>query len=76
MCGDGQSLAVSGAHADVSGAAHAHGLQVEDVDLDEVAVCHLLKPHTVPSPLYFAGFLQSPSFISLGDSYCDTTERT
>jgi len=62
--------------ADVSSMAHAHGLQVEDVDLDEVAVCHLLKPHTVPSPLYFAGFLQSPSFISLGDSYCDTTERT
>jgi len=29
--------------ADVSGAAHSHGLQVGDVDLDEVARCQLLK---------------------------------
>ena len=29
--------------ADVSGAAHAHSLQVGDVDLDEVAGCQLLK---------------------------------
>jgi len=29
--------------ADVSGAARAHSLQVGDVDLDEVAGCHLLK---------------------------------
>ena len=28
--------------AGVSGAAHAHGLQVEGVDLDEVAGCQLL----------------------------------
>jgi len=34
--------------ADVSGAARAHCLQVEHVDLDEVAGCQLLKPGPVP----------------------------
>jgi len=34
--------------ADVSGAAHAHGLQVGDVDLDEVAGCLLLKTRSSP----------------------------
>jgi len=34
--------------ADVSGAAHAHSLQVEGVDLDEVAGCHLLKIRSSP----------------------------
>jgi len=39
---DGHTLHLELA-ADVSGAAHAHGLQVEDVVLDEVAGCQLLK---------------------------------
>ena len=56
----------------VSGAACAQSLQVEDVDLDEVAGCQLLKPGPVPSLLLPARFHQSPSFISLGASYCDT----
>jgi len=60
--------------ADTSGAAHAHGLQVEDVDLDEVSGCQLLKPGPVPAPLCSCRFHQSPCFISLGDSYCDTTD--
>ena len=30
--------------AGVSGAAHAHGLRVEDISLEEVAGCSLLKP--------------------------------
>jgi len=51
--------------AAVSGVAHAHSLQVKDVDLDEVAGCQLLKPGPVPSPLHFAWFHQSPSLISL-----------
>jgi len=56
--------------AGVSGTADAHSLQVEDVDLDAVAECQLLKPDPVPSPLHFAPFRQSPSsFINLGDSY-------
>jgi len=54
--------------AGVSHVAHAHSLWVEDVDLDEVHGCQLLKPGPVPSPLCFARFHQSPSFISLGDS--------
>jgi len=62
--------------ADVSSAAHGHGLQVEDVDLDEVVGCQLLKPGPVPSLLYSARFHPSPPFISLGDSYCDTTDIT
>jgi len=48
---------------DVSGVACPHSLQVEDVDLDEVAGCQLLKPGPVPSPLCSARFHQSPSFI-------------
>jgi len=35
--------------ADVSGAAHAHILQIGDVDLDEVAGCQLLKTKSSPS---------------------------
>jgi len=64
--------------AGVSGAAHTHGLRVEDVGL-EVAECQLLKPGPVPSPLCFAGVHQSPSFISLGYSDCnilDTAYKT
>jgi len=44
----------------VSSAARAHGLWVEDADLDEVVGCELLKPGPVPSPLCFARFHQSP----------------
>jgi len=62
--------------ADVSGAAHAHSLRAEDVNLHEVAGCQLLKPSPVPSSLCSARFHQSQSFISLGDSYCDTTGKT
>jgi len=60
--------------AGVSDAAHAHSLGVEDVDLDEVAGCQLWKPGPVLSALHFAQFHQSPSFISLGDSYCNTID--
>ena len=52
----------------VSGAARAHGLWIENVNVDEVAGCQLLKPGPVPSLLCFAGFCQSPSSISLDDS--------
>jgi len=62
--------------AGVSGAAHAHGLRVEDVDLDEVAGCQLLKPGPVPSWLCFARFHQSPSCISLRDSDCNIFDIT
>jgi len=62
--------------ADVSGAARSHGVWVEDIDLDEVAGCQLLKPGPVPSPLCSARFHQSPSFFSLGDFYCDTLDTT
>jgi len=55
----------------VSGADCAHSLLTEDVSLDEVAGCQLLKPGPVPSPLYFASFYQNPSFISLGDCDCN-----
>ena len=57
--------------AGVSGAAHAHNLQVEAVNLDEVVGCQLLKPGPVPSPLCFARFYQSSSSVSLGDSDCN-----
>jgi len=53
--------------AGVSGAAHAHGLQVEDVYL-EIVRCQLLKSGPVPSLLCFARFHPSPSSTSLGDS--------
>jgi len=42
--------------AGVSGAAHAHGLRVEDVHFEEVTGCQLLKPGLVPSMLHFAWF--------------------
>jgi len=57
--------------AGVSGGACAHGLGVEDVDLDEVVGCQMLKTGPVPSLLCFARFHQSPSSISLGDSDCN-----
>ena len=60
----------------LSGAARAHSLQVGDVNLDEVAGCQLLKPGPVLSLLCSARFHQSLSFISLVDSYCDTTDIT
>jgi len=59
-----------------SAAAHAHSLQVEDVNLDEVDECQLWKSGLVLSQLCSAMFHQSPSFISLVDSYCDTTDIT
>ena len=34
--------------ADVSGAAHAHSLRAEDVNLHEVAGCQLLKTKSSP----------------------------
>jgi len=71
MCGDGQLHACPELVAGVSGAAFAHNLWVEDVDLDEVVGCQLLKPGPVPLLLCFAKFHQSPSFISLGDSECN-----
>ena len=60
--------------AGLSGMAHAQGLQVEDVSLKEFAGRQLLKPGPVPLPLHFARFYQSPSFISLGYSYCNTID--
>jgi len=62
--------------AGVSGVVHARGLWVAHVDHDEVTGCQLLKPGPVSSPLLFAWFHQSPSFIDLGDSYCDTIDGT
>ena len=62
--------------AGVSGTAHVYGLRVEDVDLDEVAGCQLLKSSLVPSPLLFALFHQSPSCISLGVSDCNNIDIT
>jgi len=62
--------------AGVSGAACVHDPQVEEVDIDEVAARQLLQPGSVSSPLFFARLLQSPSFISLGDSYCNTIDIT
>jgi len=56
---------------DVAGAAHAHGLQAEDVDFGEVAACQSLKPGPVPSSLCSARFHQNPPFISLCDSDCN-----
>jgi len=61
--------------ADVSDAARAHGLWDEDVNLDEDAGCQLSKPGSVPS-LLCSALRQSPSFISLDDSYCDTIDIT
>ena len=50
--------------AGVSGAARAHSLWVEDVDLDEVAGCQLLKPCPVPSPMCFARFHHRPPLLA------------
>jgi len=61
---------------DISGAARAHDLHIADVDLYEVVGCQMLKPGPVPSRLCSVRFHQSPSFISLGDSFCDTTDIT
>jgi len=62
--------------AGVSGAARAYSLQVEDVShVDEVSGCQLLKSGPVPSSLCSARFHQSPSFISLCDSHCDTSDK-
>jgi len=58
--------------AGVSGMTHAHSLRVEDVNLEEVAGCSLLKPVIFPSALHFAQFHQSSSFINLGGSHCNT----
>jgi len=60
--------------AGVSGVAHGHGLHTEVVDLHEGAGHQLLKTGPVPSPLHFAWFHESPFFISLGDSYCNTID--
>ena len=60
--------------AGVSNMSQAHGLQVADAGLGEVAGCQLLKPGPVPSPLYFAQFHRSPFFVCLGDSYCNTID--
>jgi len=60
--------------AGVSGVSRAHSLWVEDVNLDEVAGCQLLKSGPVPSPLCFARFHQSPSLISSGDSDCNVLD--
>jgi len=62
--------------AGLSTTAHAHGLQVEEVDLHEVSGCQLLKSGPVPSPLHFAWFCLCPSFISLGDSYYNAINIT
>ena len=61
---------------DVSGVARVHSLQVEDVDLDEVAGCQLLKPGPARSPLCFARFHQSPSCTSFGDCDCNILDIT
>jgi len=60
--------------AGVSGAAHAYGMQVEDIRLEEAAGHQLLKPGPDLSLLHFALFHRSPSFIILGDSYCNTID--
>jgi len=59
----------------VSGAACAHGLQAEDIDLDEIAGCQLLKPGPVPSLLHLTRFHQSPSFISSDCNILDITQN-
>ena len=60
----------------VSGAARAHCLRTEDVDLDIVAGCQLSKSDPVPPLLKFARLHQSRSFINLEDSYCNTIDTT
>ncbi|OPJ78892.1 hypothetical protein AV530_017928 [Patagioenas fasciata monilis] len=58
----------------VSGVVHAYDLWVEDVNLEEVAGCQLLKPVLVPSSLHFAWFHQSSFFSNLDDSYYNTID--
>jgi len=60
--------------AGVSGTGYAHSLRVEITSLEEVAGCQLLMPDLFPSPLHFAWFYQSSSFINLDDSYCNTID--
>jgi len=60
--------------AGLSGAAYEHGLQVEDVNLEEVAGHLLLMPGLFPSLLHFAWFYQSSSFINLYNSSCNTID--
>jgi len=62
VCGAGWLHAASGAA--VSSTAHALGLRVEGVYLQEVAGHQLLKPGVVSSPLHSARFHQSLSFVS------------
>ena len=60
--------------AGASGTTHAHSLQTEDVNLDEVSGHQSLKPGLVSSPPCIAMFHQSSSFTSMGDSDCSTTD--
>jgi len=53
-------------------AADTHGLQVEDVNVKEVAGHLLLNPGLIPSPLHLAQFHQSSCLINLDDSCCST----
>ena len=63
--------------ADVSGAAHAHSLQVGDVDLDEVGGCQLLKTRSshIIDVLCYVSF-KSPNFFNLDNSDYATTGTT
>ena len=61
--------------AGLSGMACAHSLWAEGAKLQEVAGRQLLKQGPVPPLLHFVHFHQSPSFISLGDSYCNTIDK-
>ena len=61
--------------ASVFGVAHALGLWFEDVDLEEVAGCQLLKPGLILSLLHFAPIHQNSAFISLVDSYCNYVDN-
>ena len=45
--------------AGVSGVVCVHGLGAEDVSLDEVAACYLLKSVLILSPLHLAWFHRS-----------------
>jgi len=62
--------------AGVSGSVHAHILQAEDDNLDEVAGCQLLKPALILSPLQFSRFHQRSFFINQGYPYCNTFAMT
>jgi len=43
----------------VPGLVHDHGLQAENVNLEELDGCQLLKPVLILSPLHFSQFHQS-----------------